>query len=121
MKSSNAVKKLNALAQETRLSVFRLLVRQGPGGLPAGEIAVRLKAHPATMSHHLALLERAGLVRATRVQRNIFYAADFGGMRGLLGYLAQDCCRGLPEFTGPIAGRVAGPANPKDTKKEIAI
>lgn len=121
MKSFNAVKKLNALAQETRLSVFRLLVRQGPGGLPAGEIAGRLKTHPATMSHHLALLERAGLVRATRVQRNIFYAVDFGGMRGLLGYLAQDCCRGLPEFTGPIAGRVAGPENTENTKKEIAI
>ncbi len=113
MKVSDGAKKLGALAQETRLSVFRLLVRQGPGGLPAGEIAGRLKAHPATLSHHLALLERAGLVRAKRVQRNIFYAADFRGMRRLLGYLTEDCCRGLPEFTGAVAGG--------DNTKERAI
>ena len=113
MKSYEAVKKLSALAQETRLSVFRLLVRQGPDGLPAGEIAARLKAHPATMSHHLALLERAGLVGTRRVQRNIFYAADFGGMSRLLGFLAQDCCRGLPEFTGAVAG--------SDMQKETAL
>ena len=100
MKSKTAIEALSALAHETRLAVFRLLVRQGPAGLPAGGIAARLRVHAATLSHHLGLLERAGLLRSWRVQRQIFYAAEFGAMRRLLGYLADDCCRGLPEFTG---------------------
>jgi len=98
MKAAQAIEALGALAHRTRLETFRLLVKAGPAGLPAGGIAARLKAHPATMSHHLALLERAGLLTARRVSRQVFYAADFGGMRALLAYLAEDCCRGLPEL-----------------------
>lgn len=100
MKSKLAIEALSALAHETRIAVFRLLVRRGPAGLPAGDIATRLGVHAATLSHHLGLLERAGLLRSWRVQRQIFYAAEFGTMRRLLGYLADDCCRGLPEFAG---------------------
>lgn len=98
---NDAIGALGALAHETRLAAFRLLVRKGPEGLPAGEIAIRLKVHPATMSHHLGLLERAGLLTARRAARQIFYAADYAGMRGLLAYLAEDCCRGLPEAPEP--------------------
>ena len=94
MKLQAAVEALGALAQETRLSAFRLLVREGPEGLPAGEIAERLGVPPATLSFHLAHLERAGLVASTREGRSIRYAADFSGMQGLLTYLMQDCCRG---------------------------
>jgi len=98
MKIETAIEALGALAHQTRLKVFRLLVRKGPQGLPAGEIAARLGVHAATMSHHLGLLERAGLLRSWRVARQVFYAADFKGMRGLIGYLAEDCCAGLPEL-----------------------
>ncbi len=76
---------------------FRLLVRAGPGGVPAGEIARALSVPAATMSFHLAHLARAGLVTATRDGRSIIYAADFDGMRGLMDYLSQDCCAGWPE------------------------
>lgn len=98
MKTDTAIEALGALAHATRLKVFRLLVRQGPQGLPAGDIASRLGVHAATMSHHLGLLERAGLLRSWRVARQVFYAADFKGMRGLIAYLAEDCCAGLPEI-----------------------
>ena len=98
MKTDTAIEALGALAHGTRLKVFRLLVRKGPDGLPAGEIASRLGVHAATMSHHLGLLERAGLLRSWRVARQVFYAADFEGMRSLIGYLAEDCCAGLTEM-----------------------
>jgi ArsR family transcriptional regulator len=104
MKIETAIEALGALAHQTRLKVFRLLVRKGPDGLPAGEIAARLGVHAATMSHHLGLLERAGLLRSWRVARQVFYAADFEGMRGLIGYLAEDCCAGLPALTPARAG-----------------
>ena len=98
MKPKTAITALGALAHETRLKVFRLLVRMGTEGLPAGAIASRLGVHPATLSHHLGLLERAGLLTAQRRARQIVYAADFDGMGRLLGYLMEDCCRGLPEI-----------------------
>ena len=112
MKIGTAIEALGALAHQTRLKVFRLLVRKGPNGLPAGEIASRLGVHAATMSHHLGLLERAGLLRSWRVARQVFYAADFEGMRGLIGYLAEDCCAGLPDLQ-----LAAGSAN--KAKEEI--
>jgi DNA-binding transcriptional ArsR family regulator len=89
-----------ALAQETRLAVFRLLVREGPTGLPAGEIAERVGVAPSTLSFHLAQLERAELIRSARVQRQIFYALDVRGTRRLVGFLTEDCCRGNPELCG---------------------
>jgi DNA-binding transcriptional ArsR family regulator len=91
---------LAALAQEHRLRVFRLLVREGPIGLPAGEIALRLGVRPSTMSSHLAQLERAGLLRSRRDQRRIIYAVDVEGIRKLLAFLIEDCCQGHPEICG---------------------
>lgn len=88
--------KLHALAQETRLSAFRLLVRQGVKGLPAGEIAEALDVNGSTLSRHLGVLERAGLVTARREARRIIYSADYGGMRDLFGFLREDCCSNDP-------------------------
>lgn len=91
-----AVDALGALAHETRLSVFRMLVKAGPEGCIAGLIAERAGVPPSTMSHHLATLERAGLVQSERESRLIHYRADFGGMRKLLTFLMEDCCQGDP-------------------------
>ena len=97
MKTSQSIAALSALAQEHRLRAFRHLVQAGPDGLPAGEIAHRVAVPPATLSFHLKELARAGLVTARRESRQIFYAADFAGMRGLLAFLTEDCCGGHPE------------------------
>ncbi|MEX2450463.1 MAG: metalloregulator ArsR/SmtB family transcription factor [Rhodospirillales bacterium] len=112
MEIQNATEALGALAQQTRLMVFRLLVRSGPNGLSAGSIAENLRVSPPTLSHHLAHLERAGLLRSWRVQRQIFYAVDFDGMRRLLTFLTEDCCQGRPEICGD-ATRVALTADPR--------
>lgn len=103
MDSSTAVSALSALAQDTRLAVFRLLVRAGPDGLSAGEIASEVDAVPSTLSHHLSLLERAGLATSRRDGRMLFYAADYGGTRALLAFLTEDCCGGRPELCGDIS------------------
>jgi ArsR family transcriptional regulator, arsenate/arsenite/antimonite-responsive transcriptional repressor len=100
MEQAAAIDALSALAQDTRLSIFRLLVRQGPNGLAAGDIAERLGVTASTLSHHLAILERAGLLRSWRVQRQIFYATHYAGMRLLLDFLTEDCCQGHPEICG---------------------
>lgn len=96
----NAVDALMALAHETRLAVFRLLVRAGPDGVPAGVISTSLDVMPSTLSHHLAMLERAGLLKSRRHRRQIFYACAYDGMRGLLEFLTTDCCGGNPEICG---------------------
>jgi ArsR family transcriptional regulator len=95
-----AVTALSALGHETRLAVFRLLVKAGPDGLPAGRIAEELAVAPSTLSGHLAQLERAGLLRSARADRRILYAVDFIGTRRLLGFLVDDCCDGRPELCG---------------------
>ena len=87
---------LGALAQESRLSVFRALVEAGPEGLAAGEIAGRLAVPPPTLSFHLAQLKGAGLVGARREGRSLIYAADFATMRKLVDYLLENCCAGRP-------------------------
>jgi DNA-binding transcriptional ArsR family regulator len=97
-----AVASLSALAHPSRLAVFRLLVREGNGGLPAGAIAREIGALPNTLSNHLAILERAGLIGARREGRSLIYAADYDGMRDLLGFLVADCCGGRPEICGPL-------------------
>ena len=103
MEINDAVAALSALAHETRLKAFRLLVTEGPTGLPAGEIARRLDVPPPTLSSHLPQLERAGLARSARVERRIFYAVDIEGTRRLLAYLTEDCCRGQPELCAPLS------------------
>jgi ArsR family transcriptional regulator, arsenate/arsenite/antimonite-responsive transcriptional repressor len=103
MDIKQAIDALGALAQETRLAAFRLLVTAGPAGLPAGAIAESLGAPTSTLSFHLAYLSRAGLVVSRRESRSIIYAANFDGMRGLLDFLTLDCCRGHPEMCRPLS------------------
>ncbi len=98
MKSKEAHIALAALAQETRLAVFRHLVVAGPERAAAGAIAKALKVEPPTLSFHLKELEHAGLIAKRRMSRSIIYAANYQRMRGLLAYLMQDCCRGRPEI-----------------------
>ena len=101
MDKNSAIAALAALGQDTRLEVFRLLVRAGPEGLPAGEIGTRLGAVQNTMSAHLKVLDHAGLVQAERDRRMIRYVVDMTGFRDLLAYLMEDCCNGKPELCQP--------------------
>ena len=94
METNKAVEALQALAQETRLTAFRLLVEAGPQGVAAGEIARALDVAPPTLSFHLSALLHAGLVTNRREGRQVIYAANFDAMDGLLAFLAQNCCRG---------------------------
>ena len=98
-----AVKAFSALAQEHRLAVFRLLVQEGPNGLPAGEIAKSIGISPSSMSFHLSNLENSGLVHSWRDQRRIIYAANYEITRKLLSFLTEDCCAGRPEICGDLA------------------
>lgn len=98
MRSENIIDALLALAQETRLAAYRLLVRAGPSGLSAGEIAAALSVNPSTMSRHLAQLERANLLHSWRVQRQVFYAINWEGTTQLLTFLTEDCCKADPSI-----------------------
>lgn len=102
MESELAISALGALAQGTRLDVFRLLVRHEPNGLAAGEIARQLDVPQNTMSAHLGILARAGIVRSERHSRSIIYRADLDGLRGLMLFLVKDCCAGSPELCAPL-------------------
>ena len=93
-RDTQAVTALAALAQEHRLALFRLLVQAGPDGLPAGAIADTLGIPASSLSFHLGHLNRAGLVSQTRRGRSLIYAADYGAMNALLGYLMENCCGG---------------------------
>ncbi|NBB15121.1 metalloregulator ArsR/SmtB family transcription factor [Caulobacter sp. SLTY] len=103
METTDAVKRLSALAQDSRLAVFRLLVRAGPEGMAAGEIARALEITPNTLSAQLTVLANAGLTTSRRDGRSIIHAADYEGMSGLLVYLMEDCCQGRPEVCAPLA------------------
>jgi ArsR family transcriptional regulator, arsenate/arsenite/antimonite-responsive transcriptional repressor len=103
MKKSIVVGALGALAQETRLDIFRLLVQKGPEGLPAGEIGARLGQPSPTMSFHLNQLRFAGLITSRRESRSIIYSANFKTMTDLLAYLTENCCGGRPELCNPVA------------------
>jgi DNA-binding transcriptional ArsR family regulator len=87
-----AIAALGALAQETRLELFRLLIACGPQGLPAGVIAERLGVQPSSLSFHLAQLSHAGLVAQRRLGRQLIYSAEYDAMNALLGYLTENCC-----------------------------
>ena len=94
MKILQAVKALSALAQESRLEAYRLLVKAGPDGMPAGQISEQLDVPPATLSFHLKELTNAGLIDRRREGRSIIYGLNVEGMRNLLGFIAEDCCQG---------------------------
>ncbi|HQR87774.1 MAG: transcriptional regulator [Caulobacter sp. 12-67-6] len=102
MEMTSAVASLSALAHGGRLSAFRMLVQAGAAGLPAGEIARCLKMLPNSLSSHLAILDKAGLIHARREGRSIIYTADYGAMQELLGFLLEDCCGGAPEICAPL-------------------
>jgi protein-tyrosine-phosphatase/DNA-binding transcriptional ArsR family regulator len=103
MESSKAATAFAALSQDARLNLLRLLMSQGPSGLPAGELASRLGIPASTTSFHLAALERAGLTQSTRQGRQIIHAARINGIRRLLGFLTETCCGGRPELCGDLA------------------
>ena len=92
MDEKPAIVALGALAQETRLALFRLLVTAGPAGLPAGVIAERLGVQPSSLSFHLAQLDHAGLITQRRLSRQLIYSAEYGAMNALLAYLTENCC-----------------------------
>ncbi len=102
MESESAILSLSALAQSTRLDVFRLLVRHEPKGLAAGEIARQLEVPQNTMSAHLGILARAGVVRSERHSRSIIYRADLAALRGMMLFLVKDCCGGRSELCAPL-------------------
>ena len=95
MEAKQATEALGALGHEHRLAVFRMLVQRGPDGLPAGAIAERLAIPPSSLTFHLQHLHRAGLITQRRVSRQLIYAADFGAMSALVGYLTENCCAGV--------------------------
>ena len=104
MELSAAIEALSALAQESRLSIYRLLVEAGPEGVAAGRIGEALKLPPATLSFHLSHLTRAGLTQSRQEGRYVFYSADFQNMNALVGYLTENCCGG--GSCAPIAAKV---------------
>jgi DNA-binding transcriptional ArsR family regulator len=107
MEKTDAITALAALAQENRLEVFRLLVRAGRTGMPAGAVAASLGLAPNTLSFHFDRLRQAGLVTCTRDGRSLIYAARFETMNALLGYLTENCCEGDAAACAPIC-RPAG-------------
>jgi ArsR family transcriptional regulator len=104
MTTKDALAGLGSLAQETRLRVFRLLVRRGPEGLPAGAIAEAVGVPASSLSFHLRGLMQAGMVTQERRSRQLIYAADFGRMNGLVAYLTENCCGGASCGVDPVAG-----------------
>ena len=115
MDEKRAIASLGALAQETRLALFRLLVTAGPAGLRAGVIAERLGVQPSSLSFHLAQLVHAGLITQRRLSRQLIYSAEYGAMNALLAYLTENCC-GRDAVCAPVCDPAAGCSDaPKTT------
>lgn len=102
MKDQEAIEALSALAHPTRLRVFKLLVQAGPQGVPAGDIARQVGVPVTTMSTHLGILSRAGVIRPSRQSRIVYYALDDSGTRDLFAFLMADCCGGRPDLCQPV-------------------
>ena len=115
MEITNAVTALGALAQDTRLETYRLLVQAGPEGLAAGEVAARLGLPPNTLTFHFDRLRQAGLVTVRRNGRSMIYAARYDAMNALLGYLTENCCQGRE--CGPARRKAAAPSVPSRREK----
>ncbi len=105
MNTPDVVRALAALAQETRLDIYRLLVRAGPGGLPAGSISDSLGVPGPTLSFHLKELKNAGVVKQRREGRSLIYAPDFVAMKNLVGFLNEKCCQGVDADQNPVRAR----------------
>ena len=116
MEIKAAVTALAALAQETRLSIFRLLVEAGPDGCSAGRIGEKLEVPAATLSFHLKELFRAGLVSARQEKQFIYYAVDFEHMAELMTFLTQNCCQGMPQACLTVVETALGRCCPPKTK-----
>lgn len=101
MDERQALFAFGAMSQETRLRIVRLLVKAGPDGVAAGDIASAMEVSPSNVSFHLKELERAGLIAARRASRSIVYSADFEALSGLIRFLMEDCCSGRPEICEP--------------------
>lgn len=106
MKPAQVVKALAALAQPTRLAIYRLLVARGPEGMAAGQVSEQLKVSPATLSFHFKTLCHAGLLHNRQDGRYIYYAANFAVMNGIVAYLTENCCGGNLECL-PVKGKIA--------------
>ena len=106
MDSFQALDAFSALAHETRLTVFRLLIKEGEQGLSAGIIAQRLKVQPSTLTAHLHILRRAGLIQSNRQKQKILYSANIQGTRELIRFLTQECCEGRPELCAELSASV---------------
>lgn len=117
MKSADAVTSLAALAQGSRLDIFRLLVRAGAEGVPAGGIGERLDLPAPTVSFHLSQLRHAGLVTFRREGRSLIYAAEYGAMNDLLAYLTENCCRGDPSAAVACCDTSALPGTTKGKRR----
>ena len=106
MNQERAIETLTAFAQDNRLAIYRLLVKQEPYGLPVGEISRQLDIVPSTLSGHLGVLKRAGLVKSTRNKREIHYAANLDAMGDLVRFMLEDCCEGKVENCGEVLSLV---------------
>jgi ArsR family transcriptional regulator, arsenate/arsenite/antimonite-responsive transcriptional repressor len=120
MESEQAILALAALAQSTRLDVFRLLAKHEPEGLAAGDIAKALAVPQNTMSSHLGILSRAGLVTARRISRSIVYRADLKAFQAVVLFMLRDCCDGRPEICGPLIEDLTPCCPPKPRRKANA-
>ena len=112
MQARDTIAALGALAHETRLAVYRMLVERGPDGLPAGAIADRLRMPPSSLTFHLQQLTHAGLITQRRLSRQLIYAADFTAMNEVVAYLTENCCGGAacaPVCRPAIAARATQP------------
>lgn len=116
MESQHAIDVFAALSQSTRLDTFRLLMEHEPEGLPAGEIARRLDVPQNTMSSHLGILTRAGLIESERHSRSIVYRAVVDRVREIASFLVRDCCGGRPELCEPLVAEFTPCCPPKETR-----
>src|SRR5256886_7994465 len=121
MESEQAILALAALAQSTRLDVFRLLAKHEPEGLAAGDIAKALAVPQNTMSSHLAILSRAGLVSAQRFSRSIVYRADLAQLQAVMLFMLKDCCDGRPEICAPLVESLAPCRPPKPRRRKAHV
>ena len=117
MDTKQAIPALAALAQESRLAIFRLLVARGPEGLAAGEIAEKLGLPASSLSFHLAQLSHAGLILQQRQSRSLIYSVDFAAMNALMGFLTENCCGGDAAVCAPVRKPAASPKQIAKTRR----